>query len=129
MKYLKVFKNASDYQTFKEGSDYITPNICLLEDNYNIVFEPKKKDEPLKQFSIYDSSMSYERKYFNFKEGMTWVEWINSEYCVDWYFYIRNNNLYFQVSPSGLSYRVLNININDKILEIEYRGYSSSSED
>lgn len=120
MKYLKVFKNASDYQEFRGGGDYMTPNICLLEDNYNIVLEPK--GEVLKQFSILRMGLSQtERKYFNFKEGMTWGEWINSEYCVDWYFYIQYNKIYFKTSTnSAYEYAINTVNVNDNILEIDY---------
>lgn len=40
MKYIKKFQTNADYQTYKGSSDYVTPNVCLIEDNDNIVFEP-----------------------------------------------------------------------------------------
>ena len=33
MKYIKRFKNESDYQTFRGGGDWITPNVSVINDN------------------------------------------------------------------------------------------------
>lgn len=45
MKHLKKFQTNADYQTFKNGSDYVTPNVSLIKENTSgngstIVFEP-----------------------------------------------------------------------------------------
>lgn len=40
MKYIKKFQTNADYQTFKASGDWVTPNVSLIEDNDNIVFEP-----------------------------------------------------------------------------------------
>lgn len=45
MKYLKKFQTNADYQVFKNGSDYVTPNVSLIKENTsgngtNIIFEP-----------------------------------------------------------------------------------------
>jgi hypothetical protein len=56
MKFLKRFKNESDYQTFKEGENFVTPNISLCGSNgeYKLVFngeisypEPEPEPEPV----------------------------------------------------------------------------------
>lgn len=40
MKYLKVFNTDSEYQTFKDGEDYVTPNICLINENNTVRLAP-----------------------------------------------------------------------------------------
>lgn len=41
MKYLKYFEELSAYETYKNGSDYIEPNISYIEENKGIVYIPK----------------------------------------------------------------------------------------
>lgn len=36
MKYLKLFKKSSDYQTFADGDEYITSNICYIEETKGV---------------------------------------------------------------------------------------------
>ena len=84
MKYLKKFSTESDYQTFKGGSDWTTPNVSLIEekvssnDNSYIMFN---EAESLSTFTVgvCSSSVVIEGPY-EFKEGMTWDEFLNSEY-------------------------------------------------
>ena len=33
MKYLKKFSNSSEYEQFKEGEKWLTPNVSLITDN------------------------------------------------------------------------------------------------
>jgi hypothetical protein len=40
MKYLRLFENESDYQSFKEGSEYITPNVSYLSDLNTAILNP-----------------------------------------------------------------------------------------
>jgi hypothetical protein len=47
MKYLRIFNNNSDYQSFIEGDDYITPNICYVEETESLVAKPEKITFPL----------------------------------------------------------------------------------
>lgn len=81
--YLKVFKNESDYQTFREGEDWITPNVSLIEttsSGENISQINFHKYEPPKlhiYITMYD--VMYDIIY---EEGMTWGEWINSKYNI-----------------------------------------------
>jgi hypothetical protein len=46
MKYLKYFEEASAYEAYKNGSDFITPNVSYVEDikvvYYNPFVEPKE---------------------------------------------------------------------------------------
>lgn len=40
MKYLKVFNTESQYQEFKKGRDYVTPNISLINENNTVSLTP-----------------------------------------------------------------------------------------
>jgi len=40
MKYIKVFNTDSEYQIFKDGEDYVTPNVSLINDNNAVCFNP-----------------------------------------------------------------------------------------
>jgi hypothetical protein len=39
MKYLRVFNNDTEYQQFKDGDEYITPNVCLNRETNGIKCE------------------------------------------------------------------------------------------
>ena len=84
MKYLKKFQTNADYQTFKDGGDWITPNVSLIEgkvssiNNNHIMFN---EVELISTFTIsVDSASSDIEGPYNFKEGMTWGEFLNSKY-------------------------------------------------
>ena len=81
-KYLKLFNKLSDYETFKGGLDWITPNVSLILENgkqmrYNKrVVLPSKPNIPstnLITFTI--DGVEYQAE-----EGMTWGEWVESKY-------------------------------------------------
>ena len=40
MKYLKYFEQASAYEAYKNGSDFITPNVSYVEETKGVSFEP-----------------------------------------------------------------------------------------
>lgn len=44
MKYLKYFKDASAYEAYKNGSDYVTPNVSFIEKNDGVMFNPRLKN-------------------------------------------------------------------------------------
>jgi hypothetical protein len=39
MKYLKQFANQSDYQTFKESEEYVTPNVSYIVEEMGVYYE------------------------------------------------------------------------------------------
>lgn len=41
MKYVKSFNNDAEYQQFKEGENYITPNLCLNKETMQVNVNPK----------------------------------------------------------------------------------------
>ena len=84
MKYLKKFQTNADYQTFKDGGDWITPNVSLIEEkvssisNNHIMFN---EVELISTFTIsVDSAYSDIEGPYEFKTGMTWDEFLNSKY-------------------------------------------------
>lgn len=40
MKYLKKFSTESEYQTFKNGDDWATPNVSTIDETIRVVYEP-----------------------------------------------------------------------------------------
>lgn len=38
MKYLKNFSTESDYLTYRDGSEYLKPNVSLCEDNGDVYY-------------------------------------------------------------------------------------------
>jgi hypothetical protein len=40
MKYLRIFKQSADYQEFTGGGEYVTPNVCYIEETDGIVMKP-----------------------------------------------------------------------------------------
>ena len=40
MKYIKTFNNSADYQAFKGGGDFITPNVSYIKDTEGIKLKP-----------------------------------------------------------------------------------------
>lgn len=74
MKYIKRFSKVSDYETFRGGGEYITPNISLIDDGKRVYSEKKVNNESnLITFRI--NNIEYQAE-----EGMTWAEWCDSKY-------------------------------------------------
>lgn len=46
MKYLRLFPSDADYQQYKEGDSYVTPNVSLITENNNIYFNPVPPPPP-----------------------------------------------------------------------------------
>ena len=76
MKYLKYFEDASAYEAYKNGSDYVLPNVSFIEDVAVVMFNPNAKPTNLIEFTI--DSVPYQAE-----EGMTWLDFVNSEYSND----------------------------------------------
>lgn len=74
MKYLKKFQTNTDYQTFKGGSDWLTPNVSAIEED-NGVFYNKETIIFYTVQTIYNIKTNHQAL-----PGMTWNDWINSEY-------------------------------------------------
>lgn len=84
MKYVNKFSTNADYQLFEDGDDYVTPNVCYVEEANVVIVKPYIV--PLLTFTVNDNEYQAE-------EGMTWEEWCNSEYNTYGYF-IENETVY-----------------------------------
>lgn len=73
MKYLKYFTNESDYQTFKDSEEYITPNVSYVEEINGVKFNPNVTSVSLIEFTV-------EGTPYQAEEGMTWQEFVDSNY-------------------------------------------------
>lgn len=40
MKYLKQFKQTSEYEVFKESEDYVLPNVSYIEEGNKVEYNP-----------------------------------------------------------------------------------------
>ena len=47
MKYLKYFEEASEYEAYKNGSDYVTPNVSYVVETKGINYEPYVEPQSL----------------------------------------------------------------------------------
>lgn len=76
MKYLLLFQTSSDYNS--AGGGLVTPNVCYIEKESEVVFNPYippvEPEVEMISFSIVNGT-------FQAEKGMTWEEWINSNYC------------------------------------------------
>lgn len=73
MKYLKCFEQASAYEAYKNGSDYVLPNVSYIVETNDVSFEPYVQ----KDMSNYLTIEALE-------DGLTAKLSINTcEYCVD----------------------------------------------
>lgn len=43
MKYLKKFQTNADYQAFKNGDDWVTPNVSVIEETSELAYNPYTK--------------------------------------------------------------------------------------
>ena len=103
MKHLKLFNNESEYQSFTESADYVTPNVCAVKDGQGgvkkdfVFFNPEEINVNLITFYVVDTAYQCE-------EGMTWEEFINSEYNSEELFQISNIHvMYNQVKTIVLN--------------------------
>lgn len=84
MKYLKKFQTNADYQTFKDGGDWITPNVSLIEEKVSSINNNHIMFNEVELISTFTISVDYASSDiegpYNFKEGMTWDEFLNSKY-------------------------------------------------
>ena len=91
MKHLKLFNNESEYQSFTESADYVTPNVCAVKDGQGgvkkdfVFFNPEEINVNLITFYVVDTAYQCE-------EGMTWEDFVNSEYNSEGLFQINNYN-------------------------------------
>ena len=107
MKHLKLFNNESEYQSFTESADYVTPNVCAVKDgqgcgkNDFVFFNPEEEiNVNLITFYIGDTPYQCE-------DGMTWEEFVNSKY---------NSEGLFQISGNYVKYNQVKIIVLNHVM-------------
>lgn len=81
MKYLKKFDTTTEYDQFKVGNTFITPNVSFIVDGGVLLYQK------VLTFKIDDVEYVVEK-------GMTWEEWINSSYNTDGMYYSASENVF-----------------------------------
>jgi hypothetical protein len=74
MKYLKDFSTESDYQAFKSAGDWATPNVSFINKDKRTFYNKKTIIFYTVQ-TIYNIKVNHQAL-----PGMTWNDWVNSEY-------------------------------------------------
>lgn len=112
MKYLKKFQTNADYQMYKGGGDYVTPNVSIITEDDTIVFEPFINTPSLITFTITTypknpikpgTEYKYETIVCEAENGMNWIQWCNSKYNI--------NGFTTYTSDSGKIYVISNYDI------------------
>jgi hypothetical protein len=55
-KYLKYFEQASDYEDYKNGSDFLSPNVSYIEETKVVCYEPKASPSLAGDIAYWDGS-------------------------------------------------------------------------
>lgn len=76
MKYINKFSTNADYQAFTDGDDYVTPNVCYVDETDGIVM--KQYIAPVLFTFVFNDYGNI--KTFQAENGMTWDEWADSKY-------------------------------------------------
>jgi hypothetical protein len=97
-KYLKLFNKLSDYETFKGGVNWITPNVSLILENGKQMRYSKRVVQPSEPNIPPTNLITFtiDGVIYQAEDGMTWGEWVDSEYNVDGYL-VYNNNLIVKI--------------------------------
>jgi hypothetical protein len=82
MKYLKYFEQASAYEDYKNGSDYITPNVSYIVEIDNVKYEVGKQEAKQITFTLSISStfVDFGELTFTCNEGDTWADLVAKGY-------------------------------------------------
>jgi hypothetical protein len=120
MKYLKRFQNNADYQAFKGGDNWLLPNLSAIEDSidFPVRYNPIPQSST---FTIINNAsgmrLDWTSKTLEFMPGMTWSEWVDSEYnTINGLIY---SDYYFEVSGPGGYARVELNNSTDQTKDME----------
>jgi hypothetical protein len=120
MKYLKKFQTETEYNSYKNGDEYKTPNLSAIVELKKVRFN---KRATLPSFtivnSVYTGTNSFSEITLNFTSGMTWNDFVTSPYNTVG---IRNDygNDYIEIFTQsyvlGTSAGAQNVGANDLII-------------
>lgn len=107
MKYINKFSTNTDYQAFTNGDDYVTPNVCYIEETNGIIVKPYiPQTVNLITFNVRGYNLTAE-------EGMTWIEWCNSKYnTINATYSIFGEALVVCITKEGAAYSSNGLSIN-----------------
>ena len=99
MKHLKLFNNESEHQSFTESADYVTPNVCAVKDGQggvkkDFVFFNPEEEINVNLITFYIGDTPYQCE-----DGMTWEEFVNSNYNSEGLFQISGDRAYYNQDP------------------------------
>lgn len=77
--HLTKFDTQTAYQQFKSSQDFVRPNVSYCEDNKEVYFNSSVMKFTVTHIIGSNTTITME---YNFIEGMTWLDWINSNYNV-----------------------------------------------
>lgn len=120
MKYIKLFDNETGYEEFVNSNNYVTPNICAVKDGSggvmkDLVFFNREEEVNLITFSIDGTP-------FQCEEGMTWQDWVNSDYNTGEYKIIEYSlhlGTYIVVTNSSNGYYTYGVYNTDYVKDYE----------
>lgn len=120
MKYLKLFDNETGYEEFVNSNDYVTPNICAVKDGSGGVLKDLvffNREEEVNLISFYIDGTP-----FQCEEGMTWQDWVNSDYNTGEYKIIEYSlrlGTYIVVTNSSNGYYTYGVYNTDYVKDYE----------
>lgn len=79
--HLTKFDTQSQYEQFKNTSDFVKPNVTYCEGDNQVYYAPD---------NVIIITFIFNNKQYQAEEGMTWQQWVNSNYNIDG-FYIYND--------------------------------------
>lgn len=125
MKYIKKFSTNTSYNTFVNSGEYVTPNICYIEENKGLIIKPKSK--PF--FTVRDIRTNTVYGPYYFDEGMTGCDFLNSSYMDDASHLVQMTGPELGIilnTPYGYSANLTIVSCQE---EIEAREYTVDSSD
>lgn len=99
MKYLKLFNSENEYNSFKETSDFITPNVSFAKEENKIFYNPKMPEYVT--FTIrqegYEESGQIEipNTTVTVPKGTTFAEFVN-----DYEHYLNTDCMYLYIGDT-----------------------------
>lgn len=119
LKNIKLFSTDSDRTTYESSASYETPYVSKVTADNSVHYN---KQIRIINFTVAEKFMDSENPYgdwiirnatYQAEEGMTWNEWVQSEYNINYYFnndninYNEDNEQHIPQNPSlGHDFRI-----------------------
>lgn len=82
MKHLKLFNYTTEYDTFKNGEEYILPNVSYIAETDGVIYAIGKQEAKQITFtlSLSNTMMQFGELTFTCNEGDTWADFVAKGY-------------------------------------------------